>query len=164
MFVVREKIDFSVNVTDSNFQMRIALSLPNLLGFCHSSNLLAVQQDGGVIKAHTSNPSAVFPTPSKWGAEKENWEQRTKTSHILFWITGTARYIQSRQYLPLIMACWSQDVQFYFWRWCFPCKQLGRAQFCFLLTYLFSPVLRFLSSFMSQLNLPAPERVRLKKQ
>lgn len=72
MFVVREKIHFSVNVTDSNFQVRTALSLQNLLECCHNSNLLAVQLDGGVIKAHTSNSPAVCCTPSELGAEKEN--------------------------------------------------------------------------------------------
>lgn len=52
----------------------------------------------------------------------------------------------------------TQDVEFYFWRGCFPGKQLGRAQFCFLLMHLFLPVWCFASPFTSWLSLPAPGR------
>lgn len=62
MLVVRRKIFFSVN---SNFQVRTALSVQNLLE-CHDrSNFLAVQLDGGVMEAPTSNPPAVSCTPSE---------------------------------------------------------------------------------------------------
>lgn len=120
----------------ANVTCKWRLSLQNLLGWHHSSNLLAVQLDGGVIKAPTSNPPAVSCTPSELGAEEEDrW-----ISPILFWITGTARHIQLRQYLPPIMTLWWQCTRrgILLLETVFPCTQLSRAQFSFyvfILTY-----------------------------
>lgn len=79
MFVVRRKIFFSVN---SNFQVRTALSVQNLLGCHDSSNLLAVQLDGGIMKAPTLNPPAVSCTPSEL-EEGDLGTQKINVPHFL---------------------------------------------------------------------------------
>lgn len=141
MLAVTGEICLLVNVAlqISYLQVRIALSLQNLLQCPQSSNVLAVHLEGGVMKAtnqhfkHSSSLLHSLQTGSRGRGQVNVPHLHLNTRHCQAYSAQAKSASQFDWYT--LAGSNTEEVDFVFWRGCFLCKQLGRAQFSF---YIFS--------------------------